>query len=147
MTKSTRLDLVEKVIKNHKIPDQSSLVKMLRDRNIDATQPSVSRDLQRLGAVKVNGYYQIPESLQPIQNIDDLVDIRFAAGEMLVIKTGPGGANRIGYIVDEAKIPGVAGTIAGEDTLFIALLRESRPEKVLLHVHKLLNVKREDHVQ
>ena len=89
------------------------------------TQPSLSRDLQALGAGKVDGRYvagaaawaRLEKQIHAIGEVK-VVD---AGPNLLVARCPIGAAPRLGLALDEAALPGVAGTIAGDDTVFIAL--------------------------
>jgi transcriptional regulator of arginine metabolism len=96
------------------------------------TQATVSRDLDELGAVKLRRdgaiRYVIPEAAEPgaagvklDRVLADWVDAITPAGNLLVVRTPPGSANLVANAIDVARLADVAGTIAGDDTIFIAL--------------------------
>ncbi len=93
----------------------------------------VSRDLDSLGAVKVKRggvlAYALPDQIGAadwstgrLERIlgEWVVEIE-AAGQLLVLKTPPGSAHLVASAIDHARIPEVAGTVSGDDTLFVAL--------------------------
>ena len=105
-------------------------VRALADRGYTVTQASVSRDLDELGVVKLNGAYA-----QPQRNMDGLgiglLSVEAAGPNMVVVKTVPGLASATTVRIDAAKLPGIVGTIAGEDTIFIAVEGENKQRGVI----------------
>ena len=114
------------------ISSQLDLVKELEDVGIPATQATVSRDLEELGAVKVrlpNGelIYAIPE--YPVDRVLPEDHLRRVMGEwvveiktsenIVVLRTPPGSAHVVASALDRAGLPEVLGTVAGDDTLFV----------------------------
>lgn len=104
---------------------QASLVGALQAQGYSATQSSVSRDLRELGALKTANGYQLPEEhLQGdarMAEVANLIRGTHAAGpNLLVIKTAIGAAQRVALAFDRCGWPEIVGTIAGDDTIFIA---------------------------
>ncbi len=104
---------------------QASLVRALQSMGHVATQSSVSRDLKELGAVKTARGYELPAD----DGIDDdqvgtvaslLRSVTPAGSNLLVIRTGIGAAQRVALALDRSGWPGMIGTIAGDDTVFVA---------------------------
>ena len=104
---------------------QASLVSALQDLGHVATQSSVSRDLREIGAIKTTRGYELPSA---DESADDQVaavaemlrSITPAGSNLLVIQTGVGAAQRVGLALDRCGWPGMVGTIAGDDTVFVA---------------------------
>ena len=104
---------------------QASLVRALEDRGFVATQSSVSRDLRELGAIKTAGGYKLPpgeatDNGQVTAVAGLLRSITPAGSNLLVIHTGIGAAQRVALALDRSRWPGMVGTIAGDDTIFVA---------------------------
>jgi transcriptional regulator of arginine metabolism len=104
---------------------QAWLVRALEDRGFVATQSSVSRDLRELGAVKTAAGYELPTDLdvdddQVLAVADLLRSVQPAGSNLLVIHTGVGAAQRVALAFDRSGWPGMVGTIAGDDTIFVA---------------------------
>ncbi len=104
---------------------QGSLVRALESLGFGATQSSVSRDLRELGAVKTAAGYELPAvpadgDAQVAAVADLLRSITPAGSNLLVLRTGIGAAQRVGLALDRSGWPGMVGTIAGDDTVFIA---------------------------
>jgi len=99
---------------------QSDLVDSLRRRGFDVTQSSVSRELKARGVKKVNGIYS-PGSAPGLPDGVELLSARTAAGgPLVVLQTQPACAPLLAAAVDGAELPGVLGTVAGDDTVFVA---------------------------
>lgn len=111
---------------------QQELVEALRAQGFEVTQATVSRDLHELHAVKVRHgdgvAYRFPEDVPRLRGRrDDLthelsefaVDVN-EAGTLVVVTTLPGHASAVARAIDLAHVPAVRGTIAGDDTIFVA---------------------------
>ncbi len=115
------------------IGSQEDVTARLKAAGFEVTQATVSRDLVQLGAVKVKKggavAYALPDQIGAsdwaaarLQRIlAEWVQSVEAAGNLLVLKTPPGSAHLVGLALDQAQLEEVAGTISGDDTLFIAL--------------------------
>lgn len=127
-----RRDLLKRLIESSSFSGQEMLVKALRKSGHKVTQSSISRDLQVIGAVKVAGKYCLtiprPQKLTVkglIRNIDT------AGSNLVVVKTDSGAANVVAAAFDGSEIQGLVGTVAGDDTFFIATKNKSAQGKVL----------------
>ncbi len=134
MNERRRKDLIGILREGHS-SSQHEIVAALRGAGHDVTQATVSRDLRDLGAVKVHGRdgltYRLPDEV-PRSVAGDLTarnlrrtleDFALAinpAGSLVVLTTAPGHAGAVARALDLAAEPGVVGTIAGDDTIFIA---------------------------
>ena len=106
---------------------QEELAAALAEEGWEVTQSSVSRDIAALGLVKVAGAYRKPESAAV--HSDDPDERRIAdgligidpAGSLLVLHTLPGEAGRVGAALDRLAWPDIVGTLAGDDTIFVAV--------------------------
>jgi transcriptional regulator of arginine metabolism len=104
---------------------QASLVRELRTLGHVATQSSVSRDLREIGAIKTASGYELSAAgesgEEQMAAVADLLrSITPAGSNLLVIRTGIGAAQRVGLALDRSGWPGMVGTIAGDDTVFVA---------------------------
>jgi transcriptional regulator of arginine metabolism len=118
MLKQTRQKRILNLIRAKPIGTQEALRAHLERAGVPATQSSVSRDLEELGIVKHHGRYALPhangDSTRGLLSLD-------VAGDVLVIaKCLPGRASGVAVEIDDAAIPEIVGTLAGEDTIFIA---------------------------
>jgi transcriptional regulator of arginine metabolism len=129
MNKRERQQRVLSLIRAKPINKQEELRAMLERAGVPATQSSVSRDLEELGIVKHHGVYTLPHTngaaARGLVSLDQ-------AGECLVIaRTEPGRASAVAVDIDAAAIPEIVGTIAGEDTIFIAV-REAKAQRTTI---------------
>lgn len=113
---------------------QADLCQMLLAHGISATQATISRDLRELGASKGPGGYFLPGGeMAPIASVGEVAGkslrqalqtyLRAAdpAGNLLVLRTGPGQAQVVALEFDRHPQNGVVGVIAGDDTIFLAM--------------------------
>ena len=119
MFKRERQKKILNLIRAKPIGTQESLRDHLERAGVPATQSSVSRDLEELGIVKHHGRYALPhangDTTRGLLSLD-------GAGEVLVVaKCLPGRASAVAVEIDDAAIPEIVGTLAGEDTIFIAV--------------------------
>lgn len=129
--KIDRLEFIKKIIMTHKIDCQEKLLKILEKNGIFITQATLSRDLKYLRVVKAaagsKGYYYAfiekqPDKITQESLVSDFmrgfVSINFS-GAFGLIKTLPGYAQSLAYILDSLKITEILGTIAGDDTILL----------------------------
>lgn len=109
----TILDLIG----NEPIATQTRLRKLLAERGFDVTQPTLSRHLKRLSIQKRSGSYRRVE--RAAMDAPDR-DVKLAPPNMIVYRTPPGHAQLLAVLLDSNDIEGVAGTLAGDDVVFIA---------------------------
>lgn len=132
LSKGQRQRMIADWLRAHRVGSQEELVARLSLAGIAATQATVSRDLDEMGAVKVRRdgtiRYVMPDQVEPgyaAAKLDRLlvewVDAIIPAGNLLIIRTPPGSANMVANALDRAEVADIAGTIAGDDTIFVAL--------------------------
>lgn len=117
--KVDRQNFILELISASRIERQDVIVSALKSQGFGVTQASVSRDLEELGIVKANGAYTQRALLQPFGF--KLLSIVPAGPNMLVARCMPGLASATAVRIDAAKIREIIGTIAGDDTIFIAI--------------------------
>ena len=128
-----RQKAIADLIRAEPLGSQEEVTARLGAIGYSVTQATVSRDLDQMGAVKVKRggslSYALPDQLgdndwaaQRLQRIvrEWVISVE-AAGNLLVIRTPPGSAHLVGLALDQARLEEVAGTISGDDTLFVAL--------------------------
>jgi transcriptional regulator of arginine metabolism len=120
-----RRSMLAKIIREQAVGRQTELVTILRKLGHAATQSSVSRDLRELGVAKMGDRYVLPDAaVSPKSDFSALkhfVSARLTAGTNLtVLKTTVGSAQSVAVAIDSARWPEVAGTLSGDDTIFIA---------------------------
>jgi transcriptional regulator of arginine metabolism len=131
--KQLRHGAIRDLLGQRSIRTQQELAGALRERGFRATQATISRDVAELGLVKVNHdgilVYALPSRLVETEPSGEErlakllrelpVDVN-EAGLLLVVRTLPGSAHAIASALDRARWPEVVGSIAGDDTLFVA---------------------------
>ena len=127
-TKGERHRAILDVINRGAVHTQQEIAKALARRGIHATQATVSRDIQELGLVRSGSGYRSQAAL-----VRELVLSVEVVEPMAVIRTPPGTANLVARRIDEAALPGIAGTVAGDDTI-IAVLRRRGAGKALMEL-------------
>jgi len=130
LSKTQRQHRIARLLEANVVTSQTQLAELLADDGVTATQATVSRDLDDLGAVKVRvaggeSAYAIPE-LPSEQSVPG-DHLRRVLGEwvveveqsqnLVVLRTPPGSAHVVGSALDRSGLPGLIGTVAGDDTL------------------------------
>ncbi|HEX8183152.1 MAG TPA: hypothetical protein VF747_00325 [Blastocatellia bacterium] len=116
--KRARQEKIIQIITGKPVATQQELAEELARRGIEATQSSISRDIVELGLTKLNGYYTAP---QPALSGGPVVEIATAGDNLIVVKTDIGQASPAALAIDRARIDEIVGTVAGDDTIFIAV--------------------------
>lgn len=119
--KETRQKALCGVVKTQKVSTQEELLAAIQGLGIKTTQASLSRDISELGILKENGRYVLHPSSFFQGDVLKILSIQSAGSNMLVVKTATGAASTVAVGIDEAQIDGVVGTLAGDDTVFVAL--------------------------
>ena len=139
--KAQRQRLIADWLRAGEVGGQEELVARLAVQGVAATQATVSRDLDELGAVKLRRdgavRYALPDQVDAghaAAKLDRLlaewVVAIIEAGPLIVLRTPPGSANLVANALDSAALPGIAGTIAGDDTIFVAVADGTPPARV-----------------
>jgi transcriptional regulator of arginine metabolism len=136
MQKEQRQNRILALISERRIKKQDELAAILSAEGHAVTQSSVSRDLIELGIVKVKGHYATPSSKKISSGVAP-ASILPAGDTLLVVKCGVGMASAVCVRLDAANIEGVIGTIAGEDTIFIAIADKKNQRDVMKAVMNL----------
>ena len=131
--RSHRQKAIAELIRGEPLASQEEVTGRLRARGFAVTQATVSRDLDRMGAVKVKRggimSYALPDQISESdwaasrlrRIVSEWVQSVEKAGNLLILRTPPGSAHLVGLALDQARLAEVAGTICGDDTLFVAL--------------------------
>jgi transcriptional regulator of arginine metabolism len=134
LAKPQRQHRVARLLAEHGVTSQAQLVDLLAAEGVAATQATVSRDLDDLGAIKVRvgggeTVYAIPELPSDQRAPEDhlgrvfsewVVEVAHSAN-LVVLRTPPGSAHVVGSALDRSGLPGVLGTVAGDDTLIVVV--------------------------
>jgi len=121
MQKTERQTRILDVIANRPISRQDEIVDELRASGFNVTQASVSRDLDEIGVIKVDGRYARVELNGSAANPFGLTAIDTAGDNMIVVKCASGLASAAAVRIDGEKMGEIVGTLAGDDTIFIAV--------------------------
>jgi transcriptional regulator of arginine metabolism len=130
-TKLERQTAIRRLVQEQHLSTQAELAEALHEEGIDAVQATVSRDIAQLGLVKVrNGEGKLIYALPGAADRRRREQLRTAlrqwslgwtpTRELLVIQTPRGFAAALADAIDEAALPEVAGTVAGDNTIFVA---------------------------
>ena len=127
-----RRRLVSRLVTTETIESQAQLRRLLTHAGHDVTQATISRDLESIGATKsrdgdVSRYrVQNPDEIRRARSalavaVNEFVESVVATGSIVVLHTPPGAAHLVAGKIDAAAMQGVLGTVAGDDTVFVAV--------------------------
>lgn len=137
MSKVQRQQTIARLIEQHQVTNQPQLVELLEAEGIAATQATVSRDLDDLGAVKVRvpggaTVYAVPElATERVAPVDQLrrvmgewvAEVTHSAN-LVIVRTPPGCAHVVASALDRSGLEGLLGTVAGDDTMLCVATEE-----------------------
>jgi transcriptional regulator of arginine metabolism len=135
------------VISTRAVRTQEELVDILNAEGWDVTQSSVSRDIAALRLIKVEGAYRRPAPAPAVTDPDEqriaegVLTLDPAGDVLLVLHTPPGEANRVAVAIDRLAWPEVVGTIAGDDTIFVAVRDGPAQKRVSRNIRAMQAVK------
>ena len=154
-SKNNRLDAIKIIISSKEIGSQDELLQELTREGFCLTQATLSRDLKQLKVAKATSvvgksYYVLPDNTmykrvkdvsftQEERHPDGFVSMRFS-GNIAVIKTQPGYANRMAYNIDNSDLEHVLGTIAGDDTIMAVIEEGVSKEVVRLELSRAIRI-------
>ena len=151
LMKQLRQQQIRQLLDARPIRTQHELAAALRERGFRVTQATVSRDVGELGLRKVNRdgvpVYAVPAGAPRTDRASDdrlrqlLTDLPvqvLPAGVMLVVRAVPGSAHAIAAALDRVGWPEVVGSIAGDDTVFIALADAAALERIVRRLERLI---------
>ena len=132
LTKAQRQHRIAQLVEQRHVASQAQLVDMLGEAGVEATQATVSRDLEEIGAIKVRvaggeSVYAVPELPRdrpaPEEHLrrvlgDWVVEIDSSAN-LVVVRTPPGSAHVVASALDRAGLEDIVGTVAGDDTILV----------------------------
>ncbi|MFW6386833.1 MAG: arginine repressor [Bacillota bacterium] len=142
--------IILKLIREENIGTQEDLALRLREEGIDVTQATISRDIKKLGLIKVPGeddryYYSYPGTGNTLQSRSWLrkmiknfvIDMDYSEN-IILIKCVSGMASGLGVAVDNSDIEGIMGTVAGDDTLMVVVKPSGVTPRVFEKLSSLL---------
>ena len=147
MSKKERLLAINNLINEFEIDTQEELTEKLNSLGFNVSQATVSRDINELNLIKVEGvnkkfkYKAVYDNLNLSKKIVDLfkqITLSIAcANNLIVIKTLAGNASSAGMAFDEMQFPQVLGTVAGDDTLLVIAKTNSDAEIIMKKLRML----------
>ena len=141
-----RRGAIMRILRAGLVRKQQDLVRLLKKAGHDATQSSISRDLRDLGVLKASGRYVLPPDELQRANGDFATlaqfvrELRRAGPSITVLRTTIGAAQSVAVAIDNAEWPEVAGTISGDDTIFIATANLRAQEELLARLRALFRI-------
>ena len=137
---------IVRILREGLVRRQQDLVRLLKRDGHEVTQSSVSRDLRDLGVLKASGRYVLPPDEVTRANGDFgtltqfVRQLRRAGPAITVLRTTIGAAQSVAVAIDKAEWPEVAGTISGDDTIFIATANARAQEALVGRLRALFRV-------
>ena len=138
MSKGFRQAQIQKLIRSAAIHTQEELASSLGRFGVEATQVTLSRDIRELGIVKTTEGYRERSAIEVADSVRDnlprvlqefLRDVQVAQN-LVVLKTNPGGAGAVALALDSEHWPEIVGTVAGDDTIFVATASAAKARKL-----------------
>jgi len=130
--KSRRQAVLLRLVRQKALSRQEEIVEQMSRAGFEVTQASISRDIHELGLVKVDGRYVSRANLAanappnvPAAVVGMVDAVEPIGSNLVVVRTTIGTASTVAVAIDDQQLGGVAGTIAGDDTIFVAV--RSRP--------------------
>jgi transcriptional regulator of arginine metabolism len=136
MDKEKRQQKLLSLIRARPVSTQGELATHLERAGFAATQSSISRDLEELGIVKRRGRYVLPRAADGAA-ARGLVSLDVAGDALVVARCEPGLASAVAVEIDGAAIKEIVGTLAGEDTIFVAVLERKAQRVVIKKIWEL----------
>jgi len=141
-----RRDAVARILRARRIGTQEELLGALAREGFRATQATLSRDLTRLGARRVSrpdgAWYEVdgPAPVSGLPALRGLVVAIDTNASLVVVRTAAGAASAVARAVDDARLAEVLGTIAGDDTIFVAPAGALQPRRLASRLAALLGL-------
>jgi len=153
-TKTQRQQNISRIIAEHEVMSQPQLLALLKKTGIAATQATVSRDLEELGATKMRTasgetVYAIPnfqpDRFSPPEQLrrvltEWVADVQVSE-PMVVVRTPPGCAHVVASALDRSRLHGLVGTVAGDDTMFCLASANYGAKRLAKDIAKLAGLK------
>ena len=141
-----RRQAIVRILRDGHVRRQQDLAHLLKTAGYEVTQSSVSRDLRDLGVLKASGRYQLPPDEVSRANGDFAMLAQFVRGlrragpSLTVVRTTIGAAQSVAVAIDRAEWPEVAGTISGDDTIFIATANAGAQDALVARLQAIFRV-------
>jgi transcriptional regulator of arginine metabolism len=133
---------IRALIGSRPVATQEELRELLAAKGHEVTQATLSRDLAKLGARRAaGGAYELPDATPRVPLLSDLVRQVDDNGSLVVIHTTAGAAQVVASTFDRARLPEALGTIAGDDTIFVAPARGVTTARLARRLRELVEVR------
>lgn len=142
--KARRQQLIRRLVSGRTLHSQHELQDLLREEGFEATQATLSRDLAELGVLKGPDGYRLPGGETPPASTSrleqalrrELLSV-IAGGTTVVIRTPSGHGNALAVEIDAARLTGLLGSIAGDDTIFLAATGPAAARRIASQLARL----------
>jgi transcriptional regulator of arginine metabolism len=141
ISKGSRQQRIRDILSRQQVFNQEQLAALLAEEDISVTQATLSRDLHDLGVSKGPAGYQLPEmvAIAPVpvatRDLERMLPVQLISAEaganLVVLRTQPGHANPLALEIDRARLDEVMGTVAGDDTVFVATKNAAQARRLL----------------
>ncbi len=138
MNKEKRQNKILSLIRAKNIGTQEELTAQLERAGVTATQSSISRDLIELGVIKQHGIYTLPQAPKG-GAAHGLLSLDTAGDVLIVAKCESGMASAVAVEIDRAHVPELVGTLAGDDTIFIAVSERKAQRSAIKKIWEIFN--------
>ena len=155
-----RREIISRIVRESPIHSQEELLARLQRKGVRIAQATLSRDLTELGMIKTGAGYILPGDLphdpaeaqltpqerraeRLAQAVREFVLDVIVAGTLVVVRTGIASAQPVARAIDEADIPELAGTIGGDDTIFLATRNPEDATRLARRLRTLVDASRE----
>jgi transcriptional regulator of arginine metabolism len=144
-SKNKRLEIVRSILNENKIHSQVELKERLEENRMNISQSTLSRDLKELGYIRApigDGTYRIIK----VEGGEERLDLLFRLGlvelsyvnNIIVIRTKTGNAQAVCTAIDHARVDGIVGTLAGDDTIFALAKNKAVAIRVVAELKKYI---------
>ncbi|HEV3225786.1 MAG TPA: arginine repressor [Acidimicrobiales bacterium] len=154
LAKQQRQHRIAGLLERNAVTSQGQLVELLTADGVVATQATVSRDLEELGAIKVraaggDSVYAIPDLPKEQRTPEDhlrrvlgdwVVEVA-SSHNLVVLRTPPGSAHVVASALDRAGLPAILGTVAGDDTILVVVAERATGKNVARELSQLAGLK------
>jgi transcriptional regulator of arginine metabolism len=139
-TTSERRAAIRALLAEGEVQNQFQLYVKLKKRGIHASQPVLSRDLRALGVAKRSGVYQVPEPerVTPLPTLKSLLCSAVHVPRFVLVSCESGAASTVARALESEGIDGVIGSVAGDDTVLVAVSSTAAAQRVRRYVDDLL---------
>ena len=140
-----RRALIRRILQAEEVGSQDELARLLAEHGLSCTQATLSRDLRDMGVVRVGGpdgpRYELDPRARYLSALREVVGMEIlnvrTNGQLVVLRTLAGRAEGVAGFLDAVGNPDIIGTIAGDDTVFIAPAHPDRCDAIVAHIHAL----------